>query len=300
MNTCSPLFTLLLIIATLSGMTGLSQAQAEKTYSLDNAQSQALMAELVEQVNTHSLPKGKAIPALLKTATAKKKITLSKTTPSPVSNHYTYARERTYKITTPYDCGKCDNWHSSTATAWALSPDGLIVTNYHCFLKDIPTGVGIISSDSEVFPLENILIADKEADFVIFKVKLPAGKTLKAFPLGEPAPRGDEVHLVSNPLSQSFYYSKGYVSGYAMKKSPIEKKAAPVLWMQTSLGYDKGSSGGGIFNAQGEIVGMVSFIDPRFKEVNKQKAGDKYSSKIFEYTVPISAIRNRIQYTEAN
>ncbi|MDC0088251.1 serine protease, partial [Akkermansiaceae bacterium] len=258
------------------------------------------LTNFIEEVlSDEAIPKGAEITELLEKGLKVKQLKIKNVESSVDKGIYKYAEERTYQLVKPYNCGKCDKWHNSGATAWALSEDGLMVSNFHCFVKNIEEGMGVTNSDLEMFPVVEILIADQNSDFVIFKVKLPEGRSIKAFPVGQPASRGDDLHLVSHTLGKKYYYSRGYVSGYVRRVNRGVSKAKEALWMQTELGYGFGSSGGAIINDEGEVVGMVSYIDPSFADRNKNNvkegvATDYYANKIFEHTVPVSAMRKRL------
>lgn len=254
--------------------------------------SQSIINQVIEQ----ECPKGEDFISLLEKAEKVSKLSIQKVGSATIDNHYLYARERTFALAKPYNCGKCDKWHTTAATAWALTKDGIMVSNYHCFSSASNQGVIAVGYYLDSYPVTDILIASKEEDFAIFKVKLPEGKHLKVFPLGESAIPGEEIHLVSNLLQNYFYYSKGYASGYTMKKSPTDKQGSAVLWMQTELGFRYGSSGGAIINNDGEVVGMVSYIRSDFDKVKKDQNEqiDKFALKTFEYTVPISSILKRL------
>ncbi len=171
------------------------------------------------------------------------------------ANLYAELAPSVFVITSIYKCDKCDKWHrSGGASAWALTADGVMVTNYHVFEGSEDQGAfGIISVTGEVFPVEKVLAASKEADVAIFKVK---GSGFR--PLGlsiEPAV-GTPVNIISHPNGRYFYYTSGRISRYFQNKG--RGGADRGVWMHVTAEYAKGSSGGPIFDDQGRVVAMVS------------------------------------------
>ena len=61
-----------------------------------------------------------------------------------------------YMVGTVYKCGKCDKWHpGGIASAWALTTDGVMVSNYHVFQKATGAAMGCTAtgwSVGAVFP----------------------------------------------------------------------------------------------------------------------------------------------------
>lgn len=70
---------------------------------------------------------------------------------------------------------------------------------------------------------------------------------------------GEEVSIVGHPAGYSFSYIKGVVSqSRHMNMNPIITNNAKMLQI-TSLIW-QGDSGGGAFNAQGELIGIATFM----------------------------------------
>ena len=264
-----------------------NEANTPFSKNINSKKEQELMVPIMELLESSNAPIGEEIQKRLVKALTTEFIELKQPqSTEKITNFYNYGAERTYLISRIYNCGKCDKWHLNNATAWALSQDGLMVSNYHIISKILEPGAVVIDARENIYPVMDVLVANKAEDFVIFKVQIPESKKIKAFNLGKPAQVGDNLHLVSHPQGIFFHYSRGYVAGYKSLRSPTVKDNNLYHWMSTELGYLQGSSGGGVFNDKGEIVGMVSFI--------KNKKND-FANKIFESCVPISNIQKRIK-----
>ena len=136
-------------------------------------------------------------------------------------------------------------------TGFLVSPDGVIVTNYHV----IETGnVGIVKlSDGTVLPVDGVLAADKVRDLAIIKIH---GKNFSTLTLGnsDRIEIGEEVVAIGNPLGLELTVSNGILSGVRT----LEKEGGKFLQITAPISH--GSSGGPLFNMAGEVVGITAGI----------------------------------------
>ena len=163
------------------------------------------------------------------------------------------ALESVFVVGAFYDCGKCDKWHpSSLATAWVMASDGVFCTNYHVIAGFKGEVMAVSSWDGEVFPVTEILLADKANDIAVFRVETTG---LVPLPLAEEAAAvGDKISCLSHPDRRFFHHSFGEVARYHMKRA----RNSRVPQMSITADFAKGSSGGPILNEDNEVVGMVS------------------------------------------
>ncbi len=138
------------------------------------------------------------------------------------------------------------------ATAWALTTDGVLVTNWHVFEKSGKERFGVANAKGEVFPVIDILAGDADADVAVIRVK---GKDFQPLPLGGNEPVASWAGVLSHPGGQMFSFTQGFVTRYN-KDAPENKK--PTLWMSISADYAQGSSGGPILNKFGAVIGMAA------------------------------------------
>ncbi len=72
-------------------------------------------------------------------------------------------------------------------------------------------------------------------------------------------PVGSGLHFLGHTRGLSWSYKFGWVSSYREADFfPVDDKRGP--WMQVSAPINKGDSGGGAYNAAGELVGVASFM----------------------------------------
>jgi len=165
-----------------------------------------------------------------------------------------------------------------------VTPDGRVVTNAHVVGpkqagqmvmveliggQKIPAKILAVNHDRDQAYLQLPRIVDKKT-----------GKTV-AWPISrfaQTAPReGDEVFAMGHPLGLPFTVTKGIVSGLGSRANMY------VQYLQTDASITHGNSGGPLYNARGEIVGMNTM-------------GPENSGSIgFSITAP-SIVRGLIQY----
>jgi serine protease Do len=151
-------------------------------------------------------------------------------------------------------CAKCEKWHvGSTATAWCLTPDGLMVTSHHVFAKAAGASWGVCSVDGKVFRVVDVLATNEAADVALFRVD---AKDLCPLALGSEAAVGTRISIISHPDRRFFFRSSGEVARYLKAVARPGKKES--TWMSVTADFAKGSSGGPVLDADGAVVGMVS------------------------------------------
>ena len=73
-----------------------------------------------------------------------------------------------------------------------------------------------------------------------------------------PTKQGEMVFTICNPLHYKFTYTEGAVANPDYKRSGSKAKFDS---LQTTLTLNSGNSGGPVFNAKGEIVGMATYSE---------------------------------------
>ncbi|TWF42941.1 trypsin-like peptidase [Chitinophaga polysaccharea] len=189
-------------------------------------------------------------------------------------------------------------------TAFAISANGVCVTNYHV-LKDIlqkPTIANnndslyfIINTDGQVHFIDNILAYSQNNDIAVFHINT-RGMSLVPLPLGRPAEVGDPVYCLSHPLGFFYYFSNGMVA----RNVTIDKQAAaagynplgrPPIRMEITTDYAIGSSGGPILDQCGNLVGIVSSTAPISTDQGKGAImAGVHQQMVVKDTAPVAAL----------
>jgi S1-C subfamily serine protease len=191
-----------------------------------------------------------------------------------------------YLIGSVYKCDKCDKWHAGgIASAWALTRDGVMASNYHVFEKAKGAAMGVCDREGKTYPILEILAADKAADVAIFRVK---ADDLVPLAIGTPAGIGSEVRVISHPDRRFFTQTSGEVSRY--HRQPARTDQPATVWMNITADYAKGSSGGPVIDEAGKVVGMVSSTQSIYYESNNGQPKGALQM-VVKNCVPAAAIR---------
>jgi S1-C subfamily serine protease len=157
------------------------------------------------------------------------------------------------------------------ASAWALTEDGVLVTNWHVFDKLGKECYGVVNSRGEVFPLIDALGADPAADIALIRV---AGKGFTPLPLAADEEVGARIAVLSHPGNQFYTFTQGHVTRYTQSGAAGNRQR----WMSISADFAYGSSGAPVLNRFGAVVGMAtvtSNIDyPADEPSADESAGD--------------------------
>lgn len=154
-------------------------------------------------------------------------------------------------IGSAYKCGKCAKWHSSTASGFAVTADGVIATNHHVAAGEAPEAMGVMTADGRFFPVLEVLAADKAHDVALLRVE---ADDLAFLPLREDAPAGSPIRCYSHPAYGFGFLGDGVIARYARNHGSDGR--ATVL-MQITADFAQGSSGGPVIDEFGNAVGMV-------------------------------------------
>lgn len=141
---------------------------------------------------------------------------------------------------------------SGAGSGVIYTKDGYIITNYHVVGKDTKT-ISVTLYNGEVYEGKYIY-GDEYADISIIKIEkndcIPAkiGDSTKMV-------LGDTVLAIGNPLGYGLSVTDGIVSALARD---VTVENTTMTLMQTSAAINSGNSGGGLFNADGELIGIVN------------------------------------------
>ena len=198
-------------------------------------------------------------------------------------------------IGTIYDCGRCKVMHSDIAGGVIVSPDGLILTNYHVVDRSESKGtkaIFVMSYDGKAFPIAEILAASESADVALIKIE--SDSPLTASPIAEESPRPlSELFILSHPRNQFYVLTQGIVSRYATLGMGSQRTD----WMEVTADFGGGSSGCGVFNANSELIGLVSRVYPldrpgklKSDSDDSNHASRGFTEMVIKRTVPHSQL----------
>lgn len=185
-----------------------------------------------------------------------------------------------------YDCGKCNKTHLGTAGAVVLSEDGLVLTNYHVVDNEQSIHLLTMGRDGKTYPVVEVVAANELADLAVVRID---AENLTPVQLAEQnAEPLEELFVISHPHDRFFLTTTGVVSRYAYGKKKSGERAS---WMEITAVFSQGSSGCGVFDEKGRLIGLVSRKDTVYA---KGSNGKSQQTMTIRKCVPISAIHEMI------
>lgn len=144
------------------------------------------------------------------------------------------------------------NDYESQGSGVIISNNGICVSNYHVFIG-AKKAIAITASGKE-FAITKILDYSKQNDLIKFKLDIGAEITAPAALNSLLPQKGVEVFAVGYPngfrIQGESTLSTGIISGIR------EENGEKII--QTSTPFTHGSSGGGLFDGTGKLVGITS------------------------------------------
>lgn len=126
--------------------------------------------------------------------------------------------------------------------------DHIVITAAHCVNEGIITDIWVRTYDGHSHRAF-VLIKDNSHDLALLDVIGPAYMPIK---LAKEVKLGEQVINVGNPYSLEFLLSEGVVSALRVN---VDKKFKSHYLITTAM-INPGSSGGGAFNKDGELIGV--------------------------------------------
>ncbi|SFW84537.1 S1 family peptidase [Chitinophaga sancti] len=178
---------------------------------------------------------------------------------------------------------------SIAATAFPINEDGTMVTNQHVFevlLKKTPEFYEMDSTlflsdvNGNVFSIDKILSCDENADLALFTIKNVHAVKIHPLALGNDAPVGTPVYLLSHPEGFPYYFSSGQVA----RNAKYGEFGAYTERMDITADYAIGSSGGPIVNEFGALIGVVSSTHSIYGKQRQEM------QMVVKQTIPVRSI----------
>jgi serine protease Do len=136
-------------------------------------------------------------------------------------------------------------------SGFVLHESGVIATAYHVVDKPTAVARAVMTSDRRVYPITEVLAADKPSDVALIRVEASG---LQPAPLSEGVPEGSAVTVISHPGRDYFSLTQGYVSRYYA----TTQFGRLAVMMTVTAEFADGSSGAPVFNSHGAVTGLVS------------------------------------------
>ena len=144
---------------------------------------------------------------------------------------------------------------TSLGSGFIVDGDGYIITNNHVIqgAEDITV---ILRDDTQL--KAKLIGSDSRVDVAVLKVEPPNKKPLPSVKFGDSdkVRVGDWVIAIGNPFGLGHSVTAGIISarGRALGNESLDD------YLQTDAAINKGNSGGPLFNAEGEVIGVNTAI----------------------------------------
>ena len=180
---------------------------------------------------------------------------------------------------------------AATGSGFVITEDGYIVTNHHVIEeatkdKSVPITVSFQNGDSYEAKLVG---SEADNDVAVLKIEATG---LKPVVLGDSDKLvvGQSVYAIGNPLGELTYsLTDGLVSALdRVITTGSGNDAVSLNMLQTNCAINSGNSGGPLFNAYGEVVGITT----------AKMSGTSSSSATIEglgFAVPINDVKDIIK-----
>lgn len=135
-----------------------------------------------------------------------------------------------------------------------ISTDGYIITNYHVI--EGATHISVTLRDGTVYDDAEVIGTYEAGDIALLKIKSNGELSAAVFGNSDNIEVGDYAVAIGNPLGQlGGTVTDGIISALD-REVTIEDETMNLL--QTNAEISPGNSGGGLFNGNGELIGIVN------------------------------------------
>ncbi|MBM7845034.1 S1C family serine protease [Herpetosiphon giganteus] len=157
----------------------------------------------------------------------------------------------------------------SLGTGFVIDKEGHIVTNNHVVGTSSSVLVNFIDGEAAIADLVGI---DSDSDLAVIKVRNPNPNILVPVEFGDSSAIqvGDVVVAIGNPYGENRTATAGIISAIRGAKNEGGGSTFSIPGvLQTDAAINPGNSGGPLFNSQGQVIGVNTFIlDPSGRGAN--------------------------------
>ncbi|MBR9860730.1 trypsin-like peptidase domain-containing protein [bacterium] len=157
-----------------------------------------------------------------------------------------------------YDDLNPSNKYTTQGTAFAISIDGILVTNYHVVGEKDKVLIKCIRNGIPVEYNASVIAKDKSNDLVLLKISDDDFTPFNRIPFSiqnNTQKSGSSVSILGYPLTSSMGEELKVTTGVLSSTSGYQGN---VTTYQVSAQAQPGNSGGPCFNSNGDLIGVVS------------------------------------------
>ncbi len=143
--------------------------------------------------------------------------------------------------------------NNSIGSGFIIDPDGLVVTNHHVVAG--ATRVTVVLDDGRELDAEFVGV-DEKMDLALLRVSSDGNLPAVRFGDSDIVRVGDPAIAIGNPFGIGNTVTSGIISARQrdIQSGPYDD------FLQTDAPINRGNSGGPLFNAQGEVIGVNTLI----------------------------------------
>ena len=146
---------------------------------------------------------------------------------------------------------------SSLGSGVIVSPDGVIVTNYHVIKARGEAEIKVALSDKREYPAK-VMLKDERTDLAVMRLDAPGVEfPYLNFEDSEGLEVGDIVLAIGNPFGVGQTVTSGIVSALARTQVGVSDYK---FFIQTDAAINPGNSGGALVDMEGRLVGVNTAI----------------------------------------
>lgn len=147
---------------------------------------------------------------------------------------------------------------NSLGSGVILSPDGIVVSNYHVVGQ--ASDIRVVLNDRRAFTAR-VLLADRESDLAV--LQLEGASDMPALPLrdSDSVAVGELALAIGNPFGIGQTVTSGIISGLARSGTATGNERG--YFLQTDAAINPGNSGGALIDINGALIGINTSIFTR-------------------------------------
>lgn len=176
---------------------------------------------------------------------------------------------------------------SGLGSGFIIDARGYLVTNFHVIEGETRLSVAVFRREGESFKreiIENVKIVATNPflDLALLKFEPPAGMEVKIVYLDreDQVREGEQVFAIGNPLGLERTVTQGTVS-------KNNRAFEGLAFIQTDTPINFGNSGGPLFNARGEVVGVTNM------------GASKMMSEGLNFAIPVRYVKDFLRNRDA-
>ena len=144
---------------------------------------------------------------------------------------------------------------TETGSGVLISPDGKVMTAAHVVHSMNDISVEFLGGDTVS---AKVIASEPAADLSLIQLeRVPAGAKVAVMANSDTVRVGDPVYIVGAPYGLSYSLSAGLISA-RWAPNTVHRAMPLAEFFQTNATINTGNSGGPMFNAAGEVIGIVS------------------------------------------